>query len=355
MDSKFLLPISIVIAGFFFFLGSQAPGRQEGVQLQTEQRDDKQTQNTLTKNIPFGTTITIRPDPKVRGARPISDSGLGAPWHCPAWDNFPDPDYNRSVSYTYEYTGPFKFYDYTTRSNPVPLEPLGMEPWGWVNISCKNPETGAHKWRHKPDYLTVRKSLNSQHYLGSLVPIQEARRRVYIDLGANWYNTSIEGWFLDLYPQAETFEIEAFEMIPMYWKSFENHPEVKLVKAGVFYANKTLRAEDARMAHLVTRNTISMVNNKWKPKIRTLDFNEYMFRHFTKDDFVVVKMDIEGVEYDVLKRMVHTRAIDLIDELFVECHWKRWNGPFYYSRTWDTCIQLFTMLRDHGMYVHQWD
>ncbi|KAL3574553.1 hypothetical protein D5086_025166 [Populus alba] len=77
-------------------------------------------------------------------------------------------------------------------------------------------------------------------------------------------------------------------------------------------------------------------------------------------DFVVVKLDVEGTEFHLIPRLVETGAICLIDELFLECHYNRWQRccpgqrDVKYQKTYDQCLQLLTSLRKIGVLVHQW-
>ena len=54
---------------------------------------------------------------------------------------------------------------------------------------------------------------------------------------------------------------------------------------------------------------------------RAIDFARWLHDHARDAAFVAVKMDIEGAEYDVLEHLLETKAIDLVDMLFVEFHW----------------------------------
>lgn len=60
-----------------------------------------------------------------------------------------------------------------------------------------------------------------------------------------------------------------------------------------------------------------------------LDFSKFLFTEFSPDDYIVVKMDIEGAEYDVLDEVIKTRAIEKIRELYVEYH--SWGRTFLRS------------------------
>lgn len=57
--------------------------------------------------------------------------------------------------------------------------------------------------------------------------------------------------------------------------------------------------------------------------VATVDTATWLYGHVRRDDTVTVKMDIEGAEYPVLRRLLETGAIDLIDELRCEFHAER--------------------------------
>lgn len=97
-----------------------------------------------------------------------------------------------------------------------------------------------------------------------------------------------------------------------------------------------------------------------KDKIQGFDFAEWLKGAVTKRDFVVVKMDVEGTEFHLIPRLIQTGAICLIDELFLECHYNRWQRccpgqrSAKYHKTYSQCLDLFTSLRNYGVLVHQW-
>lgn len=57
--------------------------------------------------------------------------------------------------------------------------------------------------------------------------------------------------------------------------------------------------------------------------VRTIDFAKWLLDNFAGREDLIVKMDIEGAEYEVLPRLIATGAIRLIGELRCEWHWDR--------------------------------
>jgi FkbM family methyltransferase len=52
-----------------------------------------------------------------------------------------------------------------------------------------------------------------------------------------------------------------------------------------------------------------------------IDLAAFVMDNFNPDDYLVLKLDIEGAEYDVLQRMIETNAINWLNELYAEYHW----------------------------------
>eukprot|EP00965_Chrysotila_dentata_P191336 6174447-Pleurochrysis_carterae.AAC.1 len=58
-------------------------------------------------------------------------------------------------------------------------------------------------------------------------------------------------------------------------------------------------------------------------RVRTVDIPTWIAESFTSDDFVQVKMDVEGAEFAILNSMVRQKTAGLIDVLAWECHANR--------------------------------
>lgn len=76
-----------------------------------------------------------------------------------------------------------------------------------------------------------------------------AKRKVYVDLGANLFASSIGNWFLASYPDAASYEIFAFEAEHLYDDSYANHSDVTLLH----YAVGTENATAVPWGHLVKK------------------------------------------------------------------------------------------------------
>ena len=79
------------------------------------------------------------------------------------------------------------------------------------------------------------------------------------------------------------------------------------------------------------------------------DIDKYI-KQFKKNDYIILKLDIEGAEYKVLKHMIENGSIDFIDELFIE--WHDWRCNVSKSVN----IQLENYMKTKGIKINnQWD
>ncbi len=124
--------------------------------------------------------------------------------------------------------------------------------------------------------------------------------------------------------EASTFHTDSLQALAntalAEWgcKSFEIMNVVAYVRSGTvefrcgekdsvaYTLDKYSKGRVAAKEPLVVKPCIDVVN--WIKEI------------IDPDDYVVVKMDIEGAEYDVIPKLIRTGAISLIDELYVELH-----------------------------------
>ena len=209
-----------------------------------------------------------------------------------------------------------------------------------------------------------------------------ARRRIYVDLGANLYESSIGNWFRATYPDAGTYKVYAFEAEHKYDDSYAGHPDVTLLHFAVSTANGTVpwghaakkggrtrsgfalgpggrrRLESGHNRVADRRRRLGSSHNIVQDGTRpAIDIADWMRRTVRADDFVVVKMDIEGAEYDVVPHLLREKVADLIDELFLEVHTETnscCKPPHDAGRHRPDAMRLLQSLRDAGVYAHEW-
>jgi hypothetical protein len=132
-------------------------------------------------------------------------------------------------------------------------------------------------------------------------------RRFYLDVGANHFPTSI-GWFKRNYPVDFT-RIFAWEARPDVFRK---------IPASQAAAEYDLSLADA------TRwiDSITYFNEKIHsiPDKSDGDLAHILSTHVRKEDYCVVKIDVDGSEWKLVPHLEEVGAIGLIDELFIEIH-----------------------------------
>ncbi|KAF3793263.1 hypothetical protein EJ110_NYTH10058 [Nymphaea thermarum] len=222
-------------------------------------------------------------------------------------------------------------------------------------------------------WITLKRNIKNIKYLSSMVQISYKRRYVYIDVGSRSYGSSIVGWFKKQYPkQNRTFEIFAIEADHTFHYEYGTKKGVQLLPYAAWIRNETLLFEingggdedgekGRGMGRIRTGGEDSEMAEESKEvmKVQGFDFAEWLMGAVSKKDFVVMKMDVEGTEFDLVPRLIETGAICLIDEVFLECHYNRWQRSSRertkkYKSTYSDCMNIFTSLRENGVLVHQW-
>ncbi|BBN11094.1 hypothetical protein MPTK1_5g08990 [Marchantia polymorpha subsp. ruderalis] len=196
-------------------------------------------------------------------------------------------------------------------------------------------------------------------FLGTKEDLNQARRRVFIDLGANYFTSSVM-WFMHRYP-CDFTEVHAFEADPTLfkfppgwdeernWVEPERHGWAKIKsRAGhvpswllsrIRYYNKFAGVIDNASSVNITR--FMKHELKLKP-----------------EDTVIVKMDIEGAEWPILREWIQDPDMPkLVDELFVELHYwhpdNNWESVKQWTR--EDATRMLADLRLKGFYAHYWD
>ena len=217
-------------------------------------------------------------------------------------------------------------------------------------------------------------------------PVQEGIRRVYIDLGARHYDSSV-GYFRRYYPQGKTFEVHAFEVDPKFRRikldandvespddAYDRDEKVTFHNAaawtgygciamggmkgfaGASYGTKFVKSNGTDV--LTTAQCAEQI--KKQPgmigPVPTVDIAFFLTKTLgltPSNSFVVLKVDIEGPEWVIMDHLRSGGALGLIKETMIECHWDTHGGPFK-GIPLSECHRQQQRLRDAGVFAHEW-
>ncbi len=157
-------------------------------------------------------------------------------------------------------------------------------------------------------------------------------KNIYLDIGTNSLFYIKE--FLDKNPDKE-WEIHLFEPSEISIDRIEADEKIGILEGfnftlhpfAVFDENvKRMFYQGGRAA---TGSSLFFEKGYMtKPVIEVscIDFNEWVINNLSKDDYIVMNMDIEGAEYVVLPHLIKNGTIKYFNKMIIEFHAKKFRG-----------------------------
>ncbi|MBL18268.1 MAG: hypothetical protein CMC82_00355 [Flavobacteriaceae bacterium] len=164
-------------------------------------------------------------------------------------------------------------------------------------------------------------------------------RKIFLDCGAN-DGCSVRK-FKKIKKDHQEFEMFSFEPNEVF--------ERDILETGTQLIKKAVWIEDGQVDfHVVTvtrygdetrktgASTLNTEKSEWNKrvhkevkveKVESIDFSNWVLSNFSKEDYIVLKMDIEGSEYEVLDKMIDDGSIYYVNELWIEFHWNKCGTP----------------------------
>ncbi len=179
-----------------------------------------------------------------------------------------------------------------------------------------------------------------------------SRGLYFVDGGAN--NGSSVRLFRHITPNWPTYIVHSFDPNPAMAKYFHAcdgvvfHPEAIWIQDTElpFYLGKTAAQDGSSLMKTKMTGKLDKLNPL---KVKCIDFGAWLKTTFTPSDYVVLKLDIEGAEYDVLEKMITDGSIKYIAKLYVEFHWSKLGLPEARH-----CTLIKSLLR-YGLIPEPWD
>ena len=77
---------------------------------------------------------------------------------------------------------------------------------------------------------------------------------------------------------------------------------------------------------LMKNKTTGGIDSTGSTVIECIDFGEWIKTMFDINDYIILKLDIEGGEYDVLEKMIKDGSVKYINKLYIEWHFSKLIG-----------------------------
>lgn len=196
--------------------------------------------------------------------------------------------------------------------------------------------------------------------------------KYYIDCGGH-FGEGMKN-FIDMYSIDENWKIITFE--PNI-ESFEILKNFKYKNCNIEFNNRGVWIKNEKMKFRPEKTSISYGQNvdgaastfikesDWFIKnpnntgagdflleneydIEVIDF-ESLLKELVDVEFLLVKMDIEGCEYEILRKLIQTETIKIIDDLYVEFHDWAMN-----SETNQSTEEIINKITQMGVNIKKW-
>jgi len=154
---------------------------------------------------------------------------------------------------------------------------------------------------------------------------------VFVDLGA------FSGSYINKFKKSSMYN-SGFRIY-----AFECNPHLRDIKygEGVEVIHKAAWITDGELSFFVSRKSPAKIQGSsvYKEKktgnldvehptmVQCCDFSNWLKTNFSPDDNIIVKMNIEGAEYDVLEKCIADGTIRYIKTAWILWHWKRCGIP----------------------------
>lgn len=97
--------------------------------------------------------------------------------------------------------------------------------------------------------------------------------------------------------------------------------------------------------------SLNSLNENQYIEIPCFDFSTWLSETFTVDDYIILKLDIEGAEYEVLNKMIDDGTINLVNEFWGEWHDMKIND----ERTQQLAKRIYSYLNDNKIEFKEWE
>ena len=149
----------------------------------------------------------------------------------------------------------------------------------------------------------------------------------------------------------------AFEPIPPFAERlqeiYSNDPTVTIQNSLVWnaYEEKTFHLSKDITDGSSILDSINDVSEDFSIKLPAFDLSDWIKTTFTNGEYLILKLDIEGAEYPVLKKMIDDGTINMISELWGEWHDMKITDPDIKQ----TAQEIYEYLKANNIEFKQWE
>jgi FkbM family methyltransferase len=149
-------------------------------------------------------------------------------------------------------------------------------------------------------------------------------RKIFLDCGANRGQSIV-------YAKkqfGDDIEIYSFEAVTILYNKlidkWKDDPKVHLYNLAVWDKQDKVKiyisTEWSDASTLYLDKFDRKIDEQLYNEVDSIDLSEFIKNNFTSEDYIILKVDIEGAEYDVLYHLAQTGVMSYLNELWGEWH-----------------------------------
>ena len=149
----------------------------------------------------------------------------------------------------------------------------------------------------------------------------------------------------------------SFEPIPGLAKQLQeihkDNPTVNIQNSAVWINNevKTFHLSEEYTDGSSLLDSLNNLRKEHSIKIPCFDLSTWILETFDENDYLILKLDIEGAEYKVLSKMIKDGSIGLINEFWGEWHDMKISD----SETLEISKEVYKYLKDKNIEFKEWE
>jgi FkbM family methyltransferase len=188
------------------------------------------------------------------------------------------------------------------------------------------------------------------------------KRNVFLDIGGNKGQGLRK--FIEMYQMDESWTIETFEpeILCELSNSVSDLRNVKVNNAAIWtYTGKVTfsryekNLEGGSVECLMSEGCCSdPISEGYRPHDNKIEVDcvgiTELLSNYSNDDFIVMKMDVEGAEFEILRKALSDGSLSKINEIYVEFHTNHVKGE-----STATVHELIRQITNTGVRFFDWN
>lgn len=174
-------------------------------------------------------------------------------------------------------------------------------------------------------------------------------RKVFIDGGANKGQSTKK--FLSVWPDSDQYEIFMFE--PNSKAPWIRGSKTKLVRKALWIYDGEIdfyEKQPNSEANTILKQKVSLSKARFeKHTVKCISLSKWILDNFKKDDYIILKLDVECAEYKIIKDLHENRCLSFVNLLFCEIHGLKC------GKNYDESLDLVKLCNSNNLNIYNWD